>query len=136
MRPERISIVIDGELPSGLAINAAAVLAMTLGNRMEGVIGADVPDRDGLVHPGITTLNVPILRGSADLLRDLVLEAAKVDDIFATSFTSVAQAARAYGEYAAQLRDLGTADLTYVGVGLAGPTRAVNRLIGSLPLYR
>jgi hypothetical protein len=136
MVPERLAIVVDGDLPAGLAANAAAVLALTLGRHTEGVLGPDVPDADGRLHRGITALNVPILRATPGALRDIVLAAAVADDVVTVDFCAEAQSARVYSEYTAKLAATGTSDLGYVGVGLAGSKKAVNRLVGSLPLYR
>jgi len=45
-------IVIDRDLPPGLAANAAAALGMSLGAQVDGLIGPDVADADGVVHRG------------------------------------------------------------------------------------
>src|SRR5690349_3306234 len=134
--PERIAIVVDGGLPAGLAANAAAVLALTLGRHTDGVLGADAVDADGRAHLGITALTVPILSATQETLHHLVVAADATDDVLAVDFASVAQAARTYRDYTNRLAEAGTADHAYVGLGLAGPKRAINRLVGSLRLYR
>jgi hypothetical protein len=50
---ERCAIVIDADLAPGLAANAAAVLALTLGATVDGIVGPDLVDADGEVHPGL-----------------------------------------------------------------------------------
>jgi Protein of unknown function (DUF2000) len=134
--PERLAIVLDGTLPAGLAANAAAVLALTLGRHTDGVLGPDVPDADGRAHRGITALTVPVLSATPDELRGLVTAADAAEGVLAVDFASVAQAARRYEDYVDALATAGTAEHSYVGVGLAGPKRAVSRLVGNFRLYR
>jgi hypothetical protein len=64
-------IVVDPTLPVGLLANASAVLAMSIGSQIQGIIGEDVPDRDGSLHRGITRVTVPVLKGDAKRIRSL-----------------------------------------------------------------
>jgi hypothetical protein len=136
MAPEKCAIVIDASLPLGLALNTAAVLALSVGRFVDGVLGDDVKDADGTVHRGITRIPVPILRGDPDLLRDLVIKAAVRSDVFLVDFTATAQTSMTYEEYTGRMAELQTAELPYIGVALSGRKQAVNKLVGSLPLYR
>lgn len=56
-------MMIDHTLPAGLIANTAAVLAMSIGNRIEAIIGDDVFDADGICHRGITHIGIPVLKG-------------------------------------------------------------------------
>ncbi len=56
-------MVIDNRLPAGLIANTAAILGISLGRNMPQVVGADVHDQDGGLHPGIIEFPVPILKG-------------------------------------------------------------------------
>ncbi len=51
-------------------------------------------------------------------------------------FSSLAQSCRTYQEYIDRMAATPTSQLEFVGVGLFGPKRAINRLTGSLPLLR
>lgn len=62
-------MVIDADLPAGLIANTAAVLALTLGKEIEGIIGPTVKDGSGHPHEGITTIPIPILKGNSQKLR-------------------------------------------------------------------
>src|SRR2546429_2962641 len=76
--PARCVIVVDEALPAGLAANAAAVLALTLGARAPGLRGADIDDADGARLPGLIDRGLPILKAAAaDLagLRSRAVEA-------------------------------------------------------------
>lgn len=57
-------LLIDSELPLGLLANTAAVLVLTIGKRVEGIIGSDVVDGSGQIHTGITTIPLPILKST------------------------------------------------------------------------
>ena len=69
--PEKCVLVLDETLPLGLAANTAAILGLTLGRRRPDLVGDDVTDGSGELHPGIVTLPVPVLRGDRALLSQL-----------------------------------------------------------------
>src|SRR5215216_3321660 len=104
----RCITVVDESLPPGLASNATAMLAVTLGATVAGLPGAALVDADGDVHPGLIPQGLTVLRAPADRVGDL--------------------RARAAGIPAANLR--------YLAILLYGPRRAVSRLTGNLALLR
>jgi hypothetical protein len=134
--PDKVVIVIDGDLPIGLAMNTVAALSLTVGRMVDGILGDDVKDLDGCVHTGITKVPVPILRSDAEALKGIAAKAAALPALFVVDFTDTAQSARSYDDYTAQLGTIANADLRYVGIAVAGGKKDVNKLVGSLPLYR
>ncbi len=132
----KCAIVISEELPTGLAANAAGVISVTLGHRVDGLVGADVKDADGVAHPGIIHMPLPILKAPRHEVAAIVRAVAAEDDVFFVSFSALAQSCRTYDEYTAKMTATPTADLDSVGVGLHGPRKRVDRLVGSLPLLR
>ena len=65
-------------LAPGLAANAAAVMAMTLGTKLPDLVGEDFADGAGERHPGLITTGLPVLRAPAaelPALRARALEA-------------------------------------------------------------
>ena len=84
---EKCVMVIDGQLPAGLIANTAAIMGITLGRKLPEVVGPDVRDRNGRPHLGIITFPVPVLRGSAESIRERremsVRTAAAVRTLFA-----------------------------------------------------
>ncbi|MGW4094808.1 DUF2000 domain-containing protein [Nocardia sp. NPDC004750] len=136
-QPEfKCAIVISDELPTGLAVNAASVLSLTMGHRIEGLVGADVKDADGVIHPGVIYTPLPILVAPPDRVGAIVQTAATRDDLFFVSFSSLAQGCKTYEEYIDKMESTPTADLASVGVGLYGPRKQITKLVGSLPLLR
>lgn len=135
-REFKCAIVVSGELPTGLAANAASVLALTMGHRVEGLVGADVKDADGVVHAGIIHTPLPILTAPGERVRAIVRTAAAQDETFFVSFSALAQSCRTYDEYVEKMAATATADLTSVGIGLYGPRKRIDRLVGALPLLR
>lgn len=132
----KCAVVVGDELPAGLAANAAAVLSVTLGHRIGGLVGADVEDADGVAHPGIIRLPLPILKAPGPKVAALVQAAGRDEEVFFVAFSALAQSCRTYEEYTARMATTATADLDTVGVALHGPRKRVDRLVGSLPLLR
>lgn len=136
-RFEKCAIVIDDALPTGLAMNAAAVLALSIGDAYgQTALGPEVKDRDGQVHAAITEVPLPILKADTQALHGIVTKALAEPDVFLVDFTSAAQAARDYGTYIESMEVTSAEDHVYVGVAVVGAKKAVQRLSGSLPLYR
>ncbi|WP_329499908.1 DUF2000 domain-containing protein [Kitasatospora herbaricolor] len=133
---EKCAIVVDKELPAGLAMNTVAALSLSVGKFVDGIVGDDVKDADGRLHTGITAIPLPVLKADASELRDIVVRAAGATDVFLVDFTAVAQSSRSYDEYTRRTAEVPTGELPYIGVAVCGSKAAVNRLTGSLPLYR
>jgi hypothetical protein len=133
----KVAIIVDEALPSGLAANTAAVLALSLGRQVESLIGPELKDADGSAHPGITTVPIPILTAASDVVKDIRCRAvADHHQLLAIDFTDCAQRTRTYEDYAEVLESATDAEIAYLGVALHGPRKLVQRLTGSLPLLR
>src|SRR3954454_19761589 len=131
----RCVIVVDEALAPGLAANAAAVLAVTLGARSPHVLGGEIVDADGACHPGLIDRGLPSLNASADEVGPLRARAvaAGVEVLGSPRF---GQETTDYEAFRERLAGTPTAELAYLGLLLSGPKRAVNKLTGSLPLLR
>lgn len=131
-------MVIDEELSGGLIANTAAVLALTLGKSIEGIIGPDVFDESGNLHVGITTIPIPILRGSKSSIKTLMEKVLsdREQDLLVVDFSNAAQTTTDYESYTRKIASITSNDLEYLGIALFGDKKKVNRLTGSLPLLR
>jgi hypothetical protein len=128
-------MIVAKDLPPGLAVNTAAVLAITLGRRIEHIIGPDIPDQVGRIHSGLTRLPIPILTADSETLRALRAQAAEHEDLLLVDVTDAAQEARTYETYERRLAEAAAEDLIYRGVALYGQKKRINALTGRLPLF-
>jgi len=136
MENKKCVIILNEELPTGLIANSSAVLALTLGKEIEGIIGNDIKDASGKTHKGITNTVLPILKTNKDDLTKICEKAKENKDLLVVDFSDVAQRTKTYEDYAIQLSETSSGDLRYFGIALYGDTKTVNSLSGSLPLMR
>lgn len=129
-------MIIRDDLPVGLIANTTAVLALTVGRRIENLLGPDVVDGSAQKHAGITSVPIPILKATDTELRSIKAKAADVVDLFVVDFTSAAQTTKTYNDYTAKIRATAADDLSYLGIALYGDKASVNGLTGKLPLLR
>lgn len=134
----KLVMIIDPRLPLGLIANAAAVMGLSFGNTVSGIIGPDLPDREGRIHAGITRISIPILSATGEYIRDLrnQLYRAEYTEVKTVDFSTVAQQSKCYSNYAQTLLQLGREELDYLSIGLYGPEKQINQLTGSLKLLR
>jgi hypothetical protein len=132
---ERCVIVVDEDLPAGLAANAAAVLALTLGAREPGLVGSDFVDADAEPHPGLIPIGLPVLSAPRDDLVE-IRRGAAADGVRVVDFPVFGQRTNDYDEFRGMVAATPAAELSYLGVALSGPRRAVRRLTGRLALLR
>lgn len=132
---EKCVMIIDADLPLGEIANTAAVLGITLGGRIPGVIGADVGDGAGNFHAGVIRIPVPILKASRDEIGKLRLRLYKeFADLTAIDFTDLAQSCRTYDEFIDKMSY--TSTLGYIGLAVYGDKQKINKLTGNLPLIK
>jgi hypothetical protein len=133
--PERCVIVVDAALPPGLAANAAAVLALTLGARVPALPGPDYRDAAGATHPGLIPIGLPVLAADAAKLAR-IREQALARGLEVAGFPAAGQTTTDYAEFTATVAVTATEELAWLGLALWGERRAVSRVTGSLGLLR
>ena len=129
-------MVISESLPVGLAVNAAGVLAATLGRKVESLVGPDVVDGSGERHAGLVKIPIPVLKADEEAIRDVRSRASGVEGLLVVDVTQTAQSSRTYEEYEDRMALTDGNGLGYLGVALYGEKRSVNKLTGNLPLLR
>ncbi len=129
-------LIVDSDLPTGEQANIAAVLAMTIGAKNNIIIGRDLPDADNTIHHGITQLNLPVLTACSEKIKGIHDMACMDERVFIVDFTSTAQDSRSYDEYTSKLAVSHANSLRYIGIGLFGDKKTVNRFSGNLKLLR
>lgn len=132
-QPERCVLVVDQTLPPGLAANAAAVLALSIGARFPQLPGHDLVDADGSAHPGLIPMGLPVLSAPADRLTDL--RSAAIDaGLDVIDFPTAGQQTTDYDTFTGAVAATPSGELTYLGVALCGPSKPVRKLTGGFPL--
>jgi hypothetical protein len=131
----RCVIVVDEDLPPGLAANAAAMVALTLGATVDGLPGADLVDADGNTHPGLIAAGIPILAASRKQLSELHASAER-HGVGIVDFPSFGQQTTDYGAVIDRVAQTAANDLEYLAIALYGARRALSRLTGNLRLLR
>ncbi|MBP2654141.1 MAG: hypothetical protein H6Q73_1710 [Firmicutes bacterium] len=128
--------LIDRKLPLGLIANTAAALGLSLGSKVEGLVGPDIFDKDERIHIGITKVNLPILGTSQEeikAIREKVYEE-EFRDILVIDFCSVAQKSKRYEDYTELLSETKVDNIKYLGICLYGSSQKINKLTGGFSL--
>jgi hypothetical protein len=131
--PQRCVIVVDRALPAGLAANAAAVLALTIGQRHPALVGAPLLDADGYAHPGLIPIGIAVLaaeRSELGLLRARGM-AAGCDVV---DFPVQGQQTTHYEAFRAAVAAVPGEALAYVGIALIGAKKPVGKVVANLAL--
>ena len=130
-------MVISESLPVGLAVNAAGVLAATLGRRVESLVGEDVVDGSGEKHAGLVRIPIPVLKADEEAIKSVRTRAVGLEGLLlVVDLTETAQSSKTYEEYEERMARAQGDGLGYLGVALYGEKRSVNKLTGNLPLLR
>ena len=135
---EKCVMLIDGSLPLGLIANTAAIMGITLGQKMPEVVGADIADRSGKTHLGIIEFPVPILKAPPERIKAIreVLYEDEFAELTVVDFSDLAQSCKTYQEFIEKMAQTDEAALSYLGIALCGNKKKINKLTGSLPLLR
>lgn len=131
----KMAFVVADDLPVGLAINTGALLGATLGNKLPYMIAQGLPDGSGVMHPGLSWLPMPILKADRTIIK-AITDSARDAGLLVTDVSEPAQTARTFEEYRQRLAQVANEELVYLGVGLYGDKKVVNKLVGKLTLYR
>ncbi len=133
----KMVIVVDDSLPMGLKCNTAAVLSLTLGNKIEGLIDKDLKDGSGNIHTGLTNTPLPILKTTEEQLKQIRKQASDMSsDLLVVDITDAAQTTKNYADYEEKLKSKKSEELRLLGIALAGNQKDVKSLTGNLALLR
>ena len=127
-------IVVNSELPPGRAANAAVCAAAPTVARVPGLLGADISDATGSVHPALPWVGCSVLAADPAVLRAIREKAASYADTFVADMPAIAQHTLVYTDYAASVENTDSAELDYCAVSIVGPRNRVSKIVGKLPL--
>jgi hypothetical protein len=133
---DKCVVIIDESLNIGVITNAVAILSISIGNKIEGLIGPDVFDKSAVLHVGLTRLPIPVLGASREQIKNLRNNflMADSDNGLLIDFNQLAQQSRNYDEYTERLNSIDAADIAYLGIALYGNKKFVNSVTKGLQL--
>ena len=129
-------IVVNQELPVGLAMNAVSVISVSFGKLITELVGPDLKSQDNINYPGVVYSPLPILISKNEVLHDIQKAMSDEEDCVVIPFSKLAQSCKTYSEYEERLSNTKAEDIFLAGIGLIGPMKKVKKLTGNLPLYR
>ena len=132
--PERCVIVINQHLAAGHAANAAAVLALTLGQRHPSLVGAPLIDADNREHPGLIPIGISVLVADTEQLTQLHQHLLNDDEMDGIIFPVEGQQTTDYAAFREAVSAVPTESLQLLGIALAGNKKGVRKLTGKLGL--
>jgi hypothetical protein len=127
-------VVVNGDLPPGRAANAAVCAAAPTVAAVPGLLGTDVADAEGTMHPGLPWVGCTVLVADSATLRTVRAKAASSRDTFIADVPAAAQSTRVYSDYAAALGKTLAEGMDYCAVSIVGPRNRVDKIVGKLPL--
>lgn len=138
LQNEKCVMVIDENLPPGIIANTAAIMGITLGEKRPEVVGADVYDSTGREHLGIIEFPVPVLKGSAEVIKEIRerLYEPEFAELTVVDFSELAQGCKTYDEFMEKMRGVSETELNYYGIAICGAKKQINKLTGSMALLR
>ncbi len=133
----RLAIVVNPNLPLGLIANTAAAIAIGLGAGFPALAARQLTDREERTIDISSNLPVPVLQADAEAMAALLLKALpRQADRAIVPFPAFARSLHDYREYEATFPSRDLAGETIDGLGIAGPSKWVKSLTGSLKLLR
>lgn len=138
LQNEKCVMVVDENLPLGIIANTVAIMGITLGKQLPDRVGTDVFDKNGKRHLGIIDIPVPVLKGSAEALKEIRMKLfqPEFEELTVVDFSDIAQSCNVYAEFEEKMAQVPERDLQYFGIAVCGPKKKVNKLTGSMPLLR
>ncbi|AWP34781.1 DUF2000 domain-containing protein [Pantoea eucalypti] len=132
----RCTIIIDKDLPAGLAMNAASVIGISFGRTVDNLVGPDMQSLDEVNYPGVIYAPLPVLLASGDYLHELQASAESDDEMYVMPFSALAQSCKTYEEYGERISSVKSENIELVAIGIIGPKKKLTRMTGNLPLYK
>jgi hypothetical protein len=133
----RLAIVINPALPLGLIANTVGAISIGLGAKFPSLAARQLTDREARTIDISSNMPVPILQADAETIRSLLLKTLPVEnDRAIVPFPAFARSLHDYREYEVTFPNRDLADEAIDGLGLAGPSKWVKSLTGSLKLLR
>lgn len=133
--PERCVIIVDSSLPAGRAANAAAVIALTIGQRHPALVGLPLLDASGGEHPGLIPIGIAVLAADGATLC-AIREKGLASDCDIVDFPVQGQQTTDYGAFRDAVAQVAGEELQYVGIALVGARKPIGKIVAKLGLLK
>ncbi|WP_407321258.1 DUF2000 domain-containing protein [Dickeya ananatis] len=132
----RCTIILDKDLPAGLAMNTASVIGISFGRMVENLVGPDMQSLDNVNYPGVIYSPLPVLLASGEYLPEIQANAESDNDTYIMPFSALAQSCKTYAEYGEKISSVKSNDIELVAIGLIGSKKKFTKMTENLPLYK
>jgi hypothetical protein len=137
MTERKTVLIIDESLSLGVIANTSSVLSVSLGKLCPDMVGHDLLDGSGELHHGITTMPIPILKGTPSRIKEIKNNAKGFEsELIVIGLLDATMTTKSYEEYELVMKGSLAQELNYLGIALFGEKKLVNKLTGSLGLLR
>lgn len=137
MLEEKFVVVLDETLSLGVAFNALAHLALSIGNHATNILGKEkIIDASGVIHQGLSKYPFIILKASSSRIREIVRIAKKNDALLIIDFPEQAYTEYTDEELVEALSKIREENLKYYGVALFGKVKEIDKLTKDLKLWK
>ena len=134
MQDLRCVMILNASLPPGKATNAAAVMALTLGQRHPSLVGDALEDASAHPCPGLIPVGIPVLAASPDQL-SLLREQCEQTGCDAVLFPEEGQTTTDYQALSAAMRQQPRQQWRLLGIAVVGEKKALRKLTAKLALF-
>ncbi|WP_278496839.1 DUF2000 domain-containing protein [Pantoea vagans] len=134
MQDKRCVMILNAALPPGKATNAAAVIALTLGQRHPTLVGDALEDAEKYPSPGLITTGIPVLAASDQEL-DVLREQCEQAEYDLVLFPEAGQSTTDYQALGEVLRQQPRQQWRLLGLAIVGDKRALRKLTAKLALF-
>lgn len=133
--PSRCTIVVDKNLPAGWSANAAAVIALTIGQRHPLLVGEPLIDASGFNHPGLIPIGIAILSASQEELPEIRRKGLETGcDV--VDFPVEGQQTTNYQMFREAVAAARPESIHYAGVALVGQKKEISKIVSHLGLLK
>lgn len=133
----RLAIIVNPALPIGLVANTVGAVCVGLGARMPGLGATQLADRRARRIDVSANRPVPVLQADGETIRAIMLKALPAaDERAVVPFPAFARSLHVFAEYGVSMPERDLAEEEVDGLGLAGATKWIRSLTGSLKLLR
>ncbi|MNJ36944.1 hypothetical protein D3C77_317490 [compost metagenome] len=133
----RLAIVVNPNLPLGVLANTVGALSIGIGAKFPGLAARQLTDRQGLTIDISADRPVPVLQADEATIRLLMLKAmSDAEGRAVVPFPTFARSLHVFADYETAFPNCDLVSESIDGLGLAGPSKWVKSLTGSLKLLR